>query len=149
MSTAESSVFIRAVGVHAPERKLTNDDLSKIVDTNDAWIKTRSGISERRIAAADENPSDMGAKAAADALKNAGLTPADIDLLIVATMTPDVPFPSTACLLQAKLGLRRDIPCFDVSAACSGFVYALQVAKDMMRSGAYRRALVVGAGSIG
>jgi 3-oxoacyl-[acyl-carrier-protein] synthase-3 len=87
----------------------------------------------------------MGAKAGAKALERAGLTPADVDLLIVATMTPDVPFPSTACLLQAKLGLRRDIPCFDVSAACSGFVYALQVAKDMMRSGAYRRALVVGA----
>ena len=145
MSTAALSVFIRSVGVHAPERKLTNDDLSKIVDTNDEWIKTRSGISERRIAGPDENPSDMGAKAAAHALKNAGLNPADIDLLIVATMTPDVPFPSTACLLQAKLGLRRDIPAFDVSAACSGFVFALQVGTDMLRSGRYRRALVVGA----
>ncbi len=115
-----------------------------MVDTSDEWIKTRSGIAERRIAGPNENPSDMGAKAAAKALERAGLTPADVELLIVATMTPDVPFPSTACLLQAKLGLRRDIPCFDVSAACSGFVYALQVAKDMMRSGAYRRALVVG-----
>jgi 3-oxoacyl-[acyl-carrier-protein] synthase-3 len=115
-----------------------------MVDTSDEWIKTRSGIAERRIAAPGENPSDMGAKAAAQALERAGLTPADVDLLIVATMTPDIPFPSTACLLQAKLGLRRDIPCFDVSAACSGFVYALQVAKDMMRSGAYRRTLVVG-----
>jgi 3-oxoacyl-[acyl-carrier-protein] synthase-3 len=116
-----------------------------MVDTSDEWIKTRSGIAERRIAAPGENPSDMGAKAAAKALERAGLTPADVDLLIVATMTPDVPFPSTACLLQAKLGLRRDIPCFDVSAACSGFVYALQVARDMMRSGVYRRVLVVGA----
>jgi 3-oxoacyl-[acyl-carrier-protein] synthase-3 len=145
MSSAELSVFIRAIGVHTPERKLTNAELSTMVDTSDEWIKTRSGIAERRIAGPDENPSDMGAKAAAKALERAGLTPADIDLLIVATMTPDVPFPSTACLLQAKLGLRRDIPCFDVSAACSGFVYALQVAKDMMRSGSYRRALVVGA----
>jgi len=144
MSSAELSVFIRAIGVHTPERKLTNAELSTMVDTSDEWIKTRSGIAERRIAGPDENPSDMGAKAAAKALERAGLTPADIDLLIVATMTPDVPFPSTACLLQAKLGLRRDIPCFDVSAACSGFVYALQVAKDMMRSGSYRRALVVG-----
>jgi 3-oxoacyl-[acyl-carrier-protein] synthase-3 len=144
MSTAALSVFIRSVGVHAPERKLTNDDLSKLVDTNDEWIKTRSGISERRIAGPDENPSDMGAKAAAHAMQNAGLNPADIDLLIVATMTPDVPFPSTACLLQAKLGLRRDIPAFDVSAACSGFVFALQVGTDMLRSGRYRRALVVG-----
>ena len=145
MSSAEHSVFIRAIGVHAPDRKLTNAELSKMVDTSDEWIKTRSGISERRIAAANENPSDMGAKAAAVALGRAGLTAADIDLLIVATMTPDVPFPSTACLLQAKLGLRRDIPCFDISAACSGFVYALQVATDMMRSGRYRRALVIGA----
>ena len=145
MSSAELSVFIRAIGVHTPERKLTNAELSTMVDTSDEWIKTRSGIAERRIAAPGENPSDMGAKAAANALERAGLTPADVDLLIVATMTPDVPFPSTACLLQAKLGLRRDIPCFDVSAACSGFVYALQVAKDMMRSGAYRRTLVVGA----
>jgi 3-oxoacyl-[acyl-carrier-protein] synthase-3 len=145
MSSAELSVFIRAIGVHTPERKLTNAELSKRVDTSDEWIKTRSGIGERRIAGPEENPSDMGAKAAAKALERAGLTPADVDLLIVATMTPDVPFPSTACLLQAKLGLRRDIPCFDVSAACSGFVYALQVAKDMMRSGAYPRALVVGA----
>ncbi len=144
MSSAELSVFIRAIGVHTPERKLTNAELSTMVDTSDEWIKTRSGIAERRIAAPGENPSDMGAKAAAKALERAGLTPADVDLLIVATMTSDVPFPSTACLLQAKLGLRRDIPCFDVSAACSGFVYALQVAKDMMRSGAYRRTLVVG-----
>ena len=145
MSSAELSVFIRAIGVHTPERKLTNAELSTMVDTSDEWIKTRSGIAERRIAAPGENPSDMGAKAAAKALERAGLTPADVDLLIVATMTPDVPFPSTACLLQAKLGLRRDIPCFDVSAACSGFVYALQVARDMMRSGVYRRVLVVGA----
>ncbi|MCX8487476.1 MAG: ketoacyl-ACP synthase III [Opitutales bacterium] len=145
MSSAELSVFIRAIGVHTPERKLTNAELSSMVDTSDEWIKTRSGIAERRIAAPGENPSDMGAKAAAKALGRAGLTPADVDLLIVATMTPDVPFPSTACLLQAKLGLRRDIPCFDISAACSGFVYALQVARDMMRSGVYRRVLVVGA----
>lgn len=145
MSSAQPSFFIRALGVHTPERRLTNAELSGIVDTSDEWIRTRSGIGERRIAGPGENPSDMGAKAAALALARAGLAAADIDLLVVATMTPDQPFPSTACLLQAKLGLRRDIPCFDVGAACSGFVYALQVAKDMMASGAYRRALVVGA----
>jgi len=145
MSSAELSVFIRAIGVRTPERTLTNAELSKMVDTSDEWIQTRSGIRERRIAGPGENPSDLGAQAAAQALQRAGLTPADVDLLIVATMTPDVPFPSTACLLQAKLGLRRDIPCFDISAACSGFVYALQVARDMMRSGTYRRALVIGA----
>lgn len=145
MSRAELSVFIRSLGVHTPDRKLTNAELSAMVDTSDEWIKTRSGISERRIAGTGENPSDMGAKAAAKALARAGLKPEDIDLVIVATMTPDVPFPSTACLLQAKLGLRRDIPCFDVSAACSGFVYALQVGTDMLRAGKYRRALVIGA----
>jgi 3-oxoacyl-[acyl-carrier-protein] synthase-3 len=145
MSSTAPSVFIRALGVHTPERILTNQELSKIVDTSDEWIKSRSGISERRIAGPDENPSDMGAKAAQKALTRAKLQPGDIDLLIVATMTPDVPFPSTACLLQAKLGLRRDIPCFDISAACSGFVYALQVGTDMLKSGRYRRALVIGA----
>ena len=145
MSRAAPSVLIRSLGIHAPDRKLTNTELSAMVETSDEWIKTRSGIAERRIAGAGENPSDMGAKAAVKALARAGLQPADIDLVIVATMTPDVPFPSTACLLQAKLGLRRDIPCFDVAAACSGFVYALQVGTDMLRSGNYRRALVIGA----
>ncbi|MFM9000169.1 MAG: beta-ketoacyl-ACP synthase III [Opitutia bacterium] len=144
MSSAPS-VYLRAIGVHTPERRLTNEELSKQVETSDEWIRTRSGIAERRLAGPAENPSDMGAKASAQALERAGLRPEDVDLLVVATMTPDVPFPATACLLQAKLGLRRDIPCFDVSAACSGFIYATQVAADMMRSGSYRRALVVGA----
>ena len=99
MSSAELSVFIRAIGVRTPDRKLTNAELSKMVDTSDEWIQTRSGISERRIAGPGENPSDLSAQAAAQALQRAGLTPADVDLLIVATMTPDVPFPSTACLL--------------------------------------------------
>lgn len=141
---APKSVIIRSVGVHTPERRVTNEELSRTVDTSDEWIRTRSGIGERRIAGPDENPSDMGAKAGAQALQRAGLSPADVDLLVVATMTPDLPFPSTACLVQAKLGLRRDIPCFDIAAACSGFIYALQVAADMVRGGRYRRALVVG-----
>ena len=117
---APASVIIRSVGIHAPERRVTNEELSRTVDTSDEWIRTRSGIGERRIAGPGENPSDMGAKAAAQALERAGLRPEDIDLLVVATMTPDLPFPSTACLLQAKLGLRKDIPCFDIAAACSG-----------------------------
>lgn len=142
---APKSVIIRSVGVHTPERRVTNEELSRTVDTSDEWIRTRSGIGERRIAGPDENPSDMGAKAAAQALERAGLSPSDVDLLVVATMTPDLPFPSTACLIQAKLGLRRDIPCFDLAAACSGFIYALQVATDMVRAGRYRRALVIGA----
>jgi len=142
---APASVIIRSVGIHAPERRVTNEELSRTVETSDEWIRSRSGIGERRIAAPGENPSDMGAKAAAQALERAGLKAGDVDLLVVATMTPDLPFPSTACLLQAKLGLRKDIPCFDISAACSGFVYALQVASDMVASGRHRRALVVGA----
>ena len=142
---APSSVVVRSVGIHAPERRVTNEELSRTVDTSDEWIRTRSGIGERRIAGPDENPSDMGTKAALQALGRAGLRPEDVDLLVVATMTPDLPFPSTACLVQAKLGLRKDIPCFDISAACSGFVYGLQVASDMVRSGRYRRALVIGA----
>jgi len=142
---APKSVIIRSVGVHTPERRVTNEELSRTVDTSDEWIRTRSGIGERRIAGPGENPSDMGAKAAAQAMERAGVGPADIDLLVVATMTPDLPFPSTACLVQAKLGLRRDIPCFDIAAACSGFIYALQVVADMVRGGRYRRALVVGA----
>ena len=145
MSRAELSVFIRALGVHAPDRKLTNTELSAMVATSDEWIKTRSGISERRIAGAGENPSDMGAQAAAKALARAGLKPTDIDLVIVATMTPDVPFPSTACLLQAKLGLRRDIPCFDISAACSGWLYAAIMGESLIASGSADTVLVIGA----
>ena len=117
------SVLIRSLGVHTPARRVTNEELSRTVETSDEWIRTRSGIAERRIAGPGENPSDMGAKAAAQALERAGLKPGDIDLLIVATMTPDLTFPSTACLLQAKLGLRT----------------------DMLRGGHYRRALVIGA----
>lgn len=142
---ASPSVLIRSLGVHTPARRVTNEELSRTVETSDEWIRTRSGIAERRIAGPNENPSDMGAKAAAQAIERAGLKPGDIDLLIVATMTPDLTFPSTACLLQAKLGLRTDIPCFDISAACSGFLYALQVGTDMLRGGHYRRALVIGA----
>lgn len=138
-----ASIILKGLGAYAPAKRLTNDDLSHMVETSDEWIRTRSGIRERRIAAADEAPSDMGVQAARMALTRAGLTPADVDLLIVGTMTPDLPFPSTACVLQQKLGLRQ-IPAFDVAAACSGFLYILEVGVAMVRSGAYRNALVVG-----
>jgi 3-oxoacyl-[acyl-carrier-protein] synthase III len=124
---------------------MTNHELAKMVDTTDEWIRTRSGIRERRIAAADEFTSDMGCEAAKKALKNAGLHAKDIDLLVVATMTPDMPMPAAACLMQDKLGLPTSAACFDVNAACSGFIYALDTACAMVASGRYKKALVVGA----
>ncbi|MDP8234326.1 MAG: beta-ketoacyl-ACP synthase III [Candidatus Saelkia tenebricola] len=131
-------------GFYVPDEVRTNKDLEKIVDTSDEWITTRTGIKERRIAPPEMAVSDMGVKAAKKALKKAGLTPFDIDLIIVATITPDMFFPSTACFVQAKLKA-RNIACFDVSAACSGFIYALKVAKGLIESGSYRNALVIGA----
>lgn len=132
-------------GAYVPERVMTNDDLAKIVDTSDEWIFSRSGIKERRIAADDEQTSDMATAAAKVAMADAGLSPNQIDLCIVATLTPDFPMPSTACIVQAKLGLSHNTACFDVSAACSGFIYALDTAWAMLQSGRYRHALVIGA----
>jgi len=123
---------------------LTNAELARRVDTSEEWIVTRTGIRERRIAAAGETCSDMGAKAATKALADAGLTAADIDLLVVATLTPDMPMPATACFVQAKLGVPAQAACFDVNAACSGFLYALDTACAMIASGRYRHALVIG-----
>ena len=128
-----------------PEKVVTNDDLAKIVDTSDEWIYTRSGIKQRRIAPKDMTTSDMACIAARRALDAAGLRPDEIDLVIVATVSPDMMFPSTACMLQAKLGIRNNIPCFDIEAACSGFVYEIEIASRMMQSGYYKHALVVGA----
>jgi len=124
---------------------LTNEELSKRVDTSDEWIRTRTGIRERRIAGPDEQVSTMGTRAAQEALKAAGLSPADIDLLIVATITPDLTMPATACLIHNQLGLEAGVACFDLNAACSGFLYALDTACAMIVSGRYRHALVVGA----
>lgn len=143
-NTNRQSVIIKGVGSYAPPKVVTNDDLSKLVETSDEWIRTRTGIRERRIAAENETTSDMASKAAADAIENAGITADEVDLVIVATVTPDMPFPNTACFVQAKLGLRK-VPAFDVEAACSGFLYALDVAEGMVRSGRYRNALVIGA----
>ena len=140
------TIYSRIVGTgsYLPEKVLTNRDLEKLVDTSDEWIFTRTGIRQRHVAAEQENSSDLALAASRKALDAAGLTPADIDLIIVATTTADMVFPSTACLLQAKLGI-KDCPAFDMQAVCSGFVYALATADQLMKSGQYRNALVVGA----
>ncbi len=140
----ETKVGIIGLGAYLPEKVLTNKDLEKMVDTTDEWIITRTGIRERRIARPDEATSDMAVVAATRALEDAKLTPKDIDLIIVATITPDMFFPSTACLVQSKLGARH-VPAFDISVACSGFIYGLAIANQFIRSGAYRHALVIGA----
>ncbi len=136
---------ILGTGSYAPARVLTNDELSTVVETSDEWIRTRTGIRERRIAGETELTSDLAVEAARAALADAKLTPTDVDLVIVATVTPDSPMPATACLVQHKLGIRSDVPCFDVNAACTGFIYALDVASAMLSSGRYRCALVIGA----
>ncbi|HEV7802517.1 MAG TPA: beta-ketoacyl-ACP synthase III [Burkholderiales bacterium] len=135
---------ISGTGSYLPEKVLTNSDLEKIVDTSDEWIYTRTGIRQRHVAADNENTSDLALKASHKAIEAAGITPQDIDLIIVATTTPDMVFPSAACLLQAKLGI-TDCPAFDMQAVCSGFVYALSTADHLVKSGQYRNALVVGA----
>ena len=141
------SCSITGVGSYVPERILTNAELEKIVETSDEWITTRTGIKERRIAAADEFTSDMAAKAAERAMKMAGVTAEQIDLIIVATITPDMPFPSTACLVQQKLGALR-AAAFDIEAACSGFIYALEVGQQFIMSRTHQTVLVVGAEKI-
>lgn len=138
------SVIIAGVGSYAPERVLTNAELAKSVDTSDEWIRTRSGITERRIAAPDEACSDMAVAAASRALADAGLTAADIDLLIVATCSGDSPLPSTACIVQHKLGIPPHATCFDIAAACSGFLYALEIAYGQVLTNRYRHALIIG-----
>jgi 3-oxoacyl-[acyl-carrier-protein] synthase III len=135
---------IIGTGSYMPEKILTNDDLSKIVDTNDEWITSRTGIKERRIAADDQATSDMAAEAARRAMAAAGVTAEDIQLIIVATVTPDMFFPSTACFVQKKIGAMNAV-CFDISAACSGFLYALQVARHFINTGNRTTALVIGA----
>jgi 3-oxoacyl-[acyl-carrier-protein] synthase-3 len=135
---------IAGTGAYLPARLVTNVDLEQRVDTTDEWIRTRTGIRERHLAAAEEQTSDLALHAARRALEAAGIAPVDVDLVIVATTTPDMVFPSTACILQAKLGASGG-PAFDVQAVCSGFVYALAIANGMIVSGAVRNALVVGA----
>ena len=136
--------IIVGTGSYTPEKIVTNDAMSKIVDTSDEWIKTRTGIRERRFAAEGETTSDMALKAAQRAVANANIDLKHIDCILVATMTPDMPFPSTACLLQHKMGLGH-ITAFDIQAACSGFIYALNLANTMILSQQYKTILVVGA----
>lgn len=131
-------------GSYLPERVLTNAEISTFVDTTDEWIRARTGITERRIAADGETTSDLGYKAALKALNDSGLTPDDIDLIVVATTTSDLVFPSTAALIQARLGMRHGAA-FDVQAVCSGFIYGLAVADGLLKNGGFRRALVIGA----
>jgi 3-oxoacyl-[acyl-carrier-protein] synthase-3 len=135
---------ITGVGSYVPEKILTNADLEKLVDTSDEWIRTRTGIQERRIAAAGEFTSDLAAKAATKAMEMAGVTAEQIDLIIVASITPDMPFPNTACLVQQKIGARR-IPAFDIEAACSGFLYALEVGQSFITGRTFETVLVIGA----
>lgn len=135
---------ITGVGSHVPEKILTNADLEKMVETSDEWITTRTGIKQRRIAAADEFTSDLAAKAGLRAMQMAGVTAGQIDLIIVATITPDMPFPSTACLVQNKLGAKR-AAAFDLEAACSGFIYALEIGQQFIMSRTYETVLVIGA----
>jgi 3-oxoacyl-[acyl-carrier-protein] synthase III len=135
---------ITGVGSYVPAKILTNADLEKMVDTSDEWITTRTGIKERRLAAKNEFTSDLAVKAAQRAMKMAGVTAEQIDLIIVATITPDMPFPSTACLVQQKIGARR-VAAFDLEAACSGFIYGLEIGQQFIMSRTYDTVLVIGA----
>ncbi len=135
---------VRGVGGHLPSKVLTNDDLAKMVDTTDEWIAARTGIRKRHIAADGETTSDLGVAAARKALYAAGLSPDDIDMIVVATATPDYTFPSTATVIQQKLGMTRGA-CFDLQAVCSGFVFAIATADNFLVRGQFERALVIGA----
>ncbi|HXH64299.1 MAG TPA: beta-ketoacyl-ACP synthase III [Mariprofundaceae bacterium] len=140
-------VHISGVGGYLPERVLTNKELESMVETTDAWIRERTGISQRHIIAPDQQTSDMAAAAARRALDDAGITIDDIDALVVATTTPDMIFPSTASIVQYKLG-GSGFPAWDIQAVCSGFVYGLAQLDGMMRAGMFRRALLIGAESM-
>jgi len=138
------TVSIIGTGSYVPEKILTNADLSRMVDTSDDWITTRTGIKERRIAAKDENTSDMATKAALKAIEQAKISPKEIDLLIVATATPDMLFPATACFVQKKIGA-TNAACLDISAACAGFLFGLEIAQQFITSHTHDTVLVIGA----
>ncbi|WP_163101587.1 beta-ketoacyl-ACP synthase III [Peribacillus alkalitolerans] len=134
---------ILGVGRCLPERIMTNFDFEKILDTSDEWIRTRTGIEERRIAGDDMNTSDMAYEAALKAIENAGITAEDLDLILVATVTPDQPFPTVSCMIQERLGAKK-AAAMDLSAACSGFMYGAVTAAQFIQSGVYKNILVVG-----
>jgi len=138
------TIRVLGTGAHTPSQVLTNAELSAKIETSDEWIVTRSGIRERRVAGPEEATSDMAVAAARAALADAGVAPSEIDLLVLATITPDLTMPASACSVQHKLGLSPTTACFDISAACSGFVYGLDTAAAMLQSGRYKRALLIG-----
>ena len=142
MNAETQKVGILGIGHYVPEKVLTNSDLEKMVDTSDEWIKTRTGIEERRIAAPDESASVLGWRAAQNALKDAKVAPEDIELIIVATTTQDMSFPSTSCIIQHNLGA-VNAACFDIAAACTGFIAALNTASQYIKTGTYTKVLVV------
>lgn len=141
---AVSGVSVLGTGSYLPARVMTNADIEKMVETSDDWITSRTGIKERRIAAEGEHTSDLGAHAARAALEQAGISAGEVDLILVATASPDMFFPSTACVIQSQLGARK-AAAMDISAACSGFLYALEMARHMITGGAIRYALIIGA----
>ena len=134
--------YIKGISYYVPEKIITNNDLEKLMDTTDEWITTRTGIKQRHISSEKETSSFMGFKAAEDAIKSSNISKSDIDLIIVATTTPDHVFPSNACLIQQKLGIQT--PAFDIAAACTGYIYALSVADSFIKSGVYENILVIG-----
>jgi 3-oxoacyl-[acyl-carrier-protein] synthase-3 len=138
------TVSIVGTGSYMPEKRLTNADLMGIVDTTDEWITTRTGIKERRIAAKDEQTSDMASKAALKALEQAGVAPIDVDLILVATATPDMLFPATACFVQKKIGA-TNAACLDIAAACAGFLFGIEIAQQFITSSTHNTVLVIGA----
>jgi 3-oxoacyl-[acyl-carrier-protein] synthase-3 len=135
---------ILATGSALPERVVTNADLEKLVDTSDEWIRSRTGIRERRVAADGETTGDLAYRAAVQALQDAGVKASELDMVVLGTTTPDIIFPATACLIQNRLGANGCMA-FDINAACSGFMYALGVANNFVRTGQAKKALVMGA----
>jgi len=139
-----ANIIIKSTGAYVPERVLSNHDLEKMVDTSDEWITTRTGIKTRHIADDNQATSDMATEAAKIALKKADLKPKDLDLILVGTVSPDMFFPSTACLVQSKLGAEH-AAAFDLNAACSGYIYSLVIASQFLKNGSYRNTLIIGA----
>lgn len=138
------SIGIKGIGYYVPENVFTNFDFEKIIDTSDEWIRTRTGIIERRFASKEQATSDLATEASLKAIKNAKINKEDVDMIILATTTADYIVQGAACIVQNKLGLKK-IPCFDLNAACTGFIYGLEVAYSLVKSGLYKNVLVIGA----